>query len=65
MHVGLLLTCLASLPDTEMEAERESKYLSGRKLVLVFTGMLLSVLLIALDQTILAYVYLHATGICD
>ncbi|KAK4701852.1 hypothetical protein P7C70_g4376, partial [Phenoliferia sp. Uapishka_3] len=32
----------------------ESKYLSGKKLALVFVGMLLSVFLIALDQTILA-----------
>ncbi|KAM0753699.1 MFS general substrate transporter, partial [Meredithblackwellia eburnea MCA 4105] len=32
----------------------ESKYLTGRKLALVFIGMLLSVFLIALDQTILS-----------
>lgn len=43
--------------DTGMSAEqraREAKYLTGGKLALVFTGMLLSVFLIALDQTILA-----------
>ncbi|GAA6021533.1 hypothetical protein JCM11491_006474 [Sporobolomyces phaffii] len=32
----------------------ESKYLTGRRLVVVFVAMLLSVLLVALDQTILA-----------
>lgn len=36
------------------QREREAKYLSGRKLFMVFVGMLLSVFLIALDQTILA-----------
>ncbi|BGP57253.1 hypothetical protein JCM8202_002830 [Rhodotorula sphaerocarpa] len=36
------------------EQAREDKYLKGAKLALVFGGMLLSVLLIALDQTILA-----------
>ncbi|GJN91916.1 hypothetical protein Rhopal_004941-T1 [Rhodotorula paludigena] len=35
-------------------AEVDSKILTGTKLVLVFVGMLLSVLLVALDQTILA-----------
>ncbi|TNY23706.1 major facilitator superfamily domain-containing protein [Rhodotorula diobovata] len=39
---------------TEAQIERDSKYLTGSKLALVFVGMLLSVLLIALDQTILA-----------
>ncbi|BGP21155.1 hypothetical protein JCM10295v2_000026 [Rhodotorula toruloides] len=39
---------------TPEELERESKYLTGTKLVLVFVGMLLSILLVALDQTILA-----------
>ncbi|GAA5909666.1 hypothetical protein JCM5296_006726 [Sporobolomyces johnsonii] len=39
---------------TPEEMERESKYLTGKKLVLVFFSMLLSVFLIALDQTILA-----------
>ncbi|BGP04230.1 hypothetical protein JCM10049v2_000028 [Rhodotorula toruloides] len=39
---------------TPEEIERESKYLTGTKLVLVFVGMLLSILLVALDQTILA-----------
>ncbi|GAA5916994.1 hypothetical protein JCM8208_003424 [Rhodotorula glutinis] len=39
---------------TQAQVERDSKYLTGSKLALVFTGMLLSVFLIALDQTILA-----------
>ena len=37
-----------------LEDDDDSRYLSGRKLVVVFVAMLLSVLLIALDQTILA-----------
>jgi len=40
--------------DVEPVAESNSKILKGRKLFLVFVGMLLSVFLIALDQTILA-----------
>ncbi|GAA5856891.1 hypothetical protein JCM9279_007592 [Rhodotorula babjevae] len=39
---------------TQAQIERDDKYLKGSKLALVFTGMLLSVFLIALDQTILA-----------
>ncbi|KDE06930.1 hypothetical protein MVLG_02817 [Microbotryum lychnidis-dioicae p1A1 Lamole] len=39
---------------TDEERLRESKYLTGKKLAIVFIGMLMSVWLIALDQTILA-----------
>ncbi|BGP12136.1 hypothetical protein JCM10213_004701 [Rhodosporidiobolus nylandii] len=39
---------------TADEIQVDSKILTGKKLALVFTGMLLSVFLIALDQTILA-----------
>ncbi|SCZ91295.1 BZ3500_MvSof-1268-A1-R1_Chr1-2g01314 [Microbotryum saponariae] len=39
---------------TDEERLRESKYLTGKKLAVVFIGMLMSVWLIALDQTILA-----------
>lgn len=38
----------------EVPAQDESRLLKGRKLALVFTGMLLAVFLIALDQTILS-----------
>ncbi|GAA5917435.1 hypothetical protein JCM6882_008662 [Rhodosporidiobolus microsporus] len=36
------------------QLEAESRILTGKKLALVFTGMLLSIFLVALDQTILA-----------
>lgn len=35
--------------------EDEDRYLSGTRLFLVFVGMLMSVLLIALDQTIVSF----------
>ncbi|GAA6053549.1 hypothetical protein JCM3770_005189 [Rhodotorula araucariae] len=39
---------------TQEQIAREAKYLKGTKLALVFTGMLLSVFLVALDQSILS-----------
>ncbi|GAA5956352.1 hypothetical protein JCM3765_005638 [Sporobolomyces pararoseus] len=40
--------------EGDKESEEENKYLTGKKLWIVFLAMLLSVLLVALDQTILA-----------
>ncbi|GAA5923697.1 MDR family MFS transporter [Sporobolomyces koalae] len=41
-------------PAAAAQLEDESKYLTGKRLVVVFIAMLLSVFLVALDQTILA-----------
>jgi EmrB/QacA subfamily drug resistance transporter len=44
----------STVSEPQQQDDDESRYVTGRKLVAVFTGMLLSVLLIALDQTIVA-----------
>jgi hypothetical protein len=42
----------ASVPPLPAEVGAESRLLKGKELAVVFTGLLLGILLIALDQTI-------------